>query len=940
MATKNLFEKYGIKEVADVTFYRIEKKEETYESQRTIAVKSIVKGAVELKTVYPFDNGLSIDEGFDAYVFTDANIINGANYDCDDAISTKITVTGSFYYSDHGSSDEEGYTPPINPRTVSFNANSDTLKRNILNGFKLSTPGDFYTSTLVIRDSVTNREYTLDELTAAGYSIAQGTQLTVTYTKTNIESTVQEGSDPPLYDVNFKVEFSGIAEGANFEADESELSSGVYNNTGRDHGDLNKKVGTHEYTYAEQAFMLFAKRQNLINKTGTRYRFLDADVLIGNLAFEDAYSLTPGSKERVVVLGPAASYASTTALPENASWTANNYDLDEINETIKSLTQTFNAKAFDVVYDSYAELVVEDEMGYFNPNFLGTIYSRTNGVYGNFQQAYVTPATYGKGKDTVLTQVEMWGDNEHYSINDAIDALRQQQKIIDADDTTRPIGIRGLYGGYKVTGSKLPEIGSEDVDTPTAVYAYTHGGVNVQDNDTNITSNYRLSSVLDALAQLAYVESVIGSEVEVDYTADNESNRAIYVNVAEANAAAHSYIYLLHNKNYRQLSLDNEGVFTFEDKKGNRLYYQDKIFAKTEWLALVVIGTKGLIFVVNRNGSADIKKTAWMISDNGFITDKQASVCVKNGLIHTIDITTNDETFEATCDVKSMKVRKTIKKVNRYVPVLFLDTLKVSTIEQSAETTDATGGRGNSKLITWDYGKDITLTMQDALFTPASMSAIFGSYEGNDFRNGVKEAKTIDRTEKVTAKRSFIVPAGNQNGVPSEADKTAATVFLDPNTMDPYQDGTPIAEGEVFLKWTRSIAYEGQSIGHVIEISADKFPGTYKIVGDTYVRNKDTLEDERFQFIIPQAKMTSDQTITLEAEGDPAVFDMNMTVLRPDDGVMVRLVQYSVVDNEEENDGSTMVKNTENLNLLDDAELFKVSGGADEEDIFIGATEY
>jgi hypothetical protein len=32
MATQNLFEKYGIKEVADVTFYRIEKKEETYES--------------------------------------------------------------------------------------------------------------------------------------------------------------------------------------------------------------------------------------------------------------------------------------------------------------------------------------------------------------------------------------------------------------------------------------------------------------------------------------------------------------------------------------------------------------------------------------------------------------------------------------------------------------------------------------------------------------------------------------------------------------------------------------------------------------------------------------------------------------------------------------------------------------------------------------------
>jgi len=157
--------------------------------------------------------------------------------------------------------------------------------------------------------------------------------------------------------------------------------------------------------------------------------------------------------------------------------------------------------------------------------------------------------------------------------------------------------------------------------------------------------------------------------------------------------------------------------------------------------------------------------------------------------------------------------------------------------------------------------------------------------------------------------------------------------------MDPYADGTPIAEGEIFYKWTRSVAYEGQSLGHTIEISADKFPGTYKVVGDTFVRSKDGV-DERFQFVIPQAKMTSEQTITLEADGEPTVFDMNMTVLRPEDGVMVKFIQYNVVENEEENDGSTMVKDTENLNLLDDAELFKVSADDFEEEDAIGATEY
>ena len=38
-----------------------------------------------------------------------------------------------------------------------------------------------------------------------------------------------------------------------------------------------------------------------------------------------------------------------------------------------------------------------------------------------------------------------------------------------------------------------------------------------------------------------------------------------------------------------------------------------------------------------------------------------------------------------------------------------MDTLKVSTVEESTSQTHAEGGIGNPKLITWDYGKDITV---------------------------------------------------------------------------------------------------------------------------------------------------------------------------------------------------------------------------------------
>ena len=55
---------------------------------------------------------------------------------------------------------------------------------------------------------------------------------------------------------------------------------------------------------------------------------------------------------------------------------------------------------------------------------------------------------------------------------------------------------------------------------------------------------------------------------------------------------------------------------------------------------------------------------------------------------------------------------------------------------------------------------------------------------------------------------------------------------------------------------------------------------------------------------------------------------------------MMKLIQYDVVENVEENDGSTMVKDTENLNLLDDAEMFKVNADAEDEELVIGATEY
>lgn len=65
-----------------------------------------------------------------------------------------------------------------------------------------------------------------------------------------------------------------------------------------------------------------------------------------------------------------------------------------------------------------------------------------------------------------------------------------------------------------------------------------------------------------------------------------------------------------------------------------------------------------------------------------------------------------------------------------YVPVLYFDTLKVSSSEQTADQTSARGGQGNAELISWDYGKEITVSLEDALYTPASQSLMWGGKFG------------------------------------------------------------------------------------------------------------------------------------------------------------------------------------------------------------------
>jgi hypothetical protein len=145
--------------------------------------------------------------------------------------------------------------------------------------------------------------------------------------------------------------------------------------------------------------------------------------------------------------------------------------------------------------------------------------------------------------------------------------------------------------------------------------------------------------------------------------------------------------------------------------------------------------------------------------------------------------------------------------------VLSLDTLKVSNIEFTAEQTEARGGKGNAPLIVWDYGREINVTLEDALM----------SLEMLQLLNGVDD---------------FDLSGG---------------------------------------------------VSNCIEINPNTFPGTYTVIGKTFARDTDG-KDRYFTFVIPKAKIQSETTLTMEADGDPSVFSMTLRVLRNGEQPMMELI--------------------------------------------------
>lgn len=140
--------------------------------------------------------------------------------------------------------------------------------------------------------------------------------------------------------------------------------------------------------------------------------------------------------------------------------------------------------------------------------------------------------------------------------------------------------------------------------------------------------------------------------------------------------------------------------------------------------------------------------------------------------------------------------------------------------------------------------------------------------------------------------------------------RSSYTIFYDAKTMLPLvnvvddkindTETFKVKVGTVYYKFTRTVKnkeYEKDGIlGRSFVIDAETFPDDYKIVGETYIRNQKTGKDQRCQIIIYKANVSSETSITLEAEGDPTVFSMGVDVLVPENDIQMEIRVLEVED--------------------------------------------
>ena len=240
-------------------------------------------------------------------------------------------------------------------------------------------------------------------------------------------------------------------------------------------------------------------------------------------------------------------------------------------------------------------------------------------------------------------------------------------------------------------------------------------------------------------------------------------------------------------------------------------------------------------------------------------------------------------------------------------PVLYIDSAKTSTLEGASTAVYATGGRGNTRLVSWEGEKTLTFTVEDALLSPISFAMLSGA--GLFSQAGVGGPVHVHMTTQTTISEHtpadpdagteaiLKVDLSNALGAGEKIDTTApyfiaitesdgsiTGIFLDTTNATIEEDAPNVIKGvtggnvgdSVFVDYY--ITKESAKVDE-LQIDAEHFAGYYYVEADTLFRRQSDGVDLPANITLPNVKIQSNFTFAMASTGDPSTFTFTMDAL-------------------------------------------------------------
>lgn len=227
-----------------------------------------------------------------------------------------------------------------------------------------------------------------------------------------------------------------------------------------------------------------------------------------------------------------------------------------------------------------------------------------------------------------------------------------------------------------------------------------------------------------------------------------------------------------------------------------------------------------------------------------------------------------------------------------------LTTLKSTEVQTTGETVYARGGRGNAKIVGFSSNRESKLVMQDAIFDNSAVAML----TGNDLVAGTK---TVDFNEVQSVTSNTLTLSKTPQGAiisvyklnPDGTNGTEYTLGTPATNATDYSVNakvltfnTGVANGTQFrIYYKVNTATDAKTI----KVTSDQFGKSFRVAIDVLVTDVYTKKAFAGQLIIPNAKFEDNFNLSFSSDGDPAVLDLNMEILKsPTSTDMWQLVVY------------------------------------------------